>query len=143
MLRSAASDLGLHCLPMSHKKDVRLIWVKYENRFEIWNVLKGHEDIFEKQLKAPMLNVKTYLLHGKYVISVLCAYKLFRMILEFEKLCIIQVKCILSNAELKTQKIKCRLFEFEQCIKLEMVQRGAATYVTNRYHNTNNMTSVL
>ena len=27
----AASDLGLHCLPMSHKKDARPIWV---NRFE-------------------------------------------------------------------------------------------------------------
>ena len=26
---SAVSDLGLHCLAMSHKKDVRLIWVKY------------------------------------------------------------------------------------------------------------------
>ena len=25
---SAASDLGLRCLPMSHKKDARLIWVK-------------------------------------------------------------------------------------------------------------------
>ena len=24
---SAASDLGLHSLPMSHKKDARLIWV--------------------------------------------------------------------------------------------------------------------
>ena len=24
----AASDLGLHCLHMSHKKDIRLIWVK-------------------------------------------------------------------------------------------------------------------
>ena len=23
-----ASDLGLHCLPMSHKKYTRLIWVK-------------------------------------------------------------------------------------------------------------------
>ena len=23
------SDLGLHCLPMSHKKAARLIWVKY------------------------------------------------------------------------------------------------------------------
>ena len=28
MPRSAASGLGLHCLPMSHKKDARLIWVK-------------------------------------------------------------------------------------------------------------------
>ena len=27
MLRSAASDLGLHCLPMSQKWDARLIWV--------------------------------------------------------------------------------------------------------------------
>ena len=25
---SVASDLGMHCLPMSHKKDGRLIWVK-------------------------------------------------------------------------------------------------------------------
>ena len=24
---SAAADLGLHCLPMSHKKGARLIWV--------------------------------------------------------------------------------------------------------------------
>ena len=24
---SVASDLGLHCLPMSHKKDARFIWV--------------------------------------------------------------------------------------------------------------------
>ena len=24
----AASDLVLHCLPMSHKKDTRLLWVK-------------------------------------------------------------------------------------------------------------------
>ena len=23
-----ASDLGLHCLPTSHKKDARLVWVK-------------------------------------------------------------------------------------------------------------------
>ena len=26
-VRSAASGLGLHCLPTSHKKDARLIWV--------------------------------------------------------------------------------------------------------------------
>ena len=25
----AASDLVLHCLPMSHKKDARLIWIKH------------------------------------------------------------------------------------------------------------------
>ena len=28
MPHSVASDLGLHCLPMSHKKDARRIWVK-------------------------------------------------------------------------------------------------------------------
>ena len=27
--RFAASHLGLFCLPMSHKTDARLIWVKY------------------------------------------------------------------------------------------------------------------
>ena len=27
MQRSAASHLGIFCLPMSHKKDARLIWV--------------------------------------------------------------------------------------------------------------------
>ena len=28
MLCPTASDLVLHCLPMSHKKEARLIWVK-------------------------------------------------------------------------------------------------------------------
>ena len=28
--RSVASDLDLHCLPMSHKKDTRHIWVKMQ-----------------------------------------------------------------------------------------------------------------
>ena len=32
---SAASDLGLHCLHMSHKKDVRLIWVNVVVDFSI------------------------------------------------------------------------------------------------------------
>ena len=27
--QNAASDLGLHCLPLSDKKDSRHIWVKY------------------------------------------------------------------------------------------------------------------
>ena len=42
---SVASDLGLHYLPMSHKKDARNIWVKKCNYFaylirvaEIWKV---------------------------------------------------------------------------------------------------------
>ena len=28
----AASDLVLHCLPMSHKKDTTFIWVNYIGR---------------------------------------------------------------------------------------------------------------
>ena len=42
---SVASDLGLHYLPMSHKKDARHIWVKKCTHFaylirvaEIWEV---------------------------------------------------------------------------------------------------------
>ena len=30
MQHSVVSDLGLHCLPLSHKKDERLIWAKVE-----------------------------------------------------------------------------------------------------------------
>ena len=36
----ATSDLGLHCLPMSHKKDARLIWVK-SGGFKISPLLKS------------------------------------------------------------------------------------------------------
>ena len=32
MPRSAASDLGLHCFPMSHKKNARLIWINVVNK---------------------------------------------------------------------------------------------------------------
>ena len=36
----AASGLGFHCLPMSHKKDVRFIWVK-TNKGVLRNQLVG------------------------------------------------------------------------------------------------------
>ena len=37
-LHYAVSDQGLHCLPMSHKKDARPIWVKYsQKKRNIWN----------------------------------------------------------------------------------------------------------
>ena len=36
MRRFATSHLGLFCLPMSHKKDASLIWVKFSNlQFEL------------------------------------------------------------------------------------------------------------
>ena len=37
--RSAASDLGLHCLPWSQKWDARLIWVKLIKRQSFRNCL--------------------------------------------------------------------------------------------------------
>ena len=36
MPRSAASDLGLHCFHMSHKKDARLIWVYVVNKKRVF-----------------------------------------------------------------------------------------------------------
>ena len=33
---SVASDPGLHCLPMSHKKDARYIWVKTANILQFY-----------------------------------------------------------------------------------------------------------
>ena len=41
--RSAASHLGLYCLPMSHKKDARLKWVKGTiiQNFECMQVIHG------------------------------------------------------------------------------------------------------
>ena len=35
MLHFAASDLVIHCLPMSHKKDAKLIWVKVSKRGQL------------------------------------------------------------------------------------------------------------
>ena len=35
MLHSVMSDQDLHCLPMSHKKDARQIWVKKSNYFAL------------------------------------------------------------------------------------------------------------
>ena len=32
---NVASDLGLHCLPMSQKWDARLVWVKARNPYNI------------------------------------------------------------------------------------------------------------
>ena len=34
-----ASNLGLHCLPVTHKKDARLILVKYSHSFTIYTIL--------------------------------------------------------------------------------------------------------
>ena len=51
MPHSAASDLGLHCLPMSHKKDARLIWVSLNVKpFKVLEV-KGFEK--SKKISKP------------------------------------------------------------------------------------------
>ena len=48
--RFAASHLWLSCLPMSHKKDARLIWVKdkTQNRHITNYIHKPQRDVFAK-----------------------------------------------------------------------------------------------
>ena len=36
--RSAASDLGLHCLPGSQKWDAMLIWVTFRNHMNLYSI---------------------------------------------------------------------------------------------------------
>ena len=48
MRHSAASDLGLHCLPMSHKKGARLIWVNTQVRFHICDICSGSTCFLER-----------------------------------------------------------------------------------------------
>ena len=38
MLHFAASDLGLHCLPMSRKRDARHEWVKSDNILYLYEI---------------------------------------------------------------------------------------------------------
>ena len=45
MPRSSAPDLGLCCLPMSHRKDAMLIWVKQEGQGSEWEYLFGYAKI--------------------------------------------------------------------------------------------------
>ena len=42
MLRSATSDLGLRCLPMSHKKDARFVWVKTKQTYMYLKKVNRH-----------------------------------------------------------------------------------------------------
>ena len=49
MPRSAASDLDLRCLPMSHKKDARLIWVNLLFELMLYvqvNNFQSWQDVF-------------------------------------------------------------------------------------------------
>ena len=45
-----AAELGLHCLPMSHKKDARLIWANLglfgtsNMQFALWGNLVPHKN---------------------------------------------------------------------------------------------------
>ena len=64
---SVASDLGLHCLPMSHKKDSRHIWVK--NAI----ILLSHKSsrIFESRFTRNLLTCIQHFFHqdnGQYFI---------------------------------------------------------------------------
>ena len=48
-----ASDLGLHCLPMSNKKDARLIWVNIQSVLSTIHLRSalGLQTIHEKLMK--------------------------------------------------------------------------------------------
>ena len=43
---SAASDLGLHCLPMYHKKDARLMWVNILKRETTILTINAKDSVF-------------------------------------------------------------------------------------------------
>ena len=59
-----ASDLGLHCLPMSHKKDARLIWAKKTVFSEIPGSAK----------KVSFLDISFSIYPSNYLLSVVCEY---------------------------------------------------------------------
>ena len=48
-VNSVASDLDLHCLPLSHKKDAVLKWIKDRWRMKTVRVKSG---IFEQKAKS-------------------------------------------------------------------------------------------
>ena len=54
--RFAASDQSLRCVPMSHKKDSRLIWVKLE---KLWVIFRGRNDCYFKCFQM-LLYAKTH-----------------------------------------------------------------------------------
>ena len=61
--RSAASDLGLHCLPMSKKWDARLVWVRgkfcfwdFSSRISIFKIVVG-KSLEKRKINRPDINV--------------------------------------------------------------------------------------
>ena len=53
--RLAASDLGLHSLPMSHKKDARLVWVISKGSLD-----KNHAKLNEEDFLWMSDKIKTF-----------------------------------------------------------------------------------
>ena len=56
--RSAASDLGLHCLPMSQKWDARLIWLNVRIYFRLRIVFCSIEPEHDKTNKTTLWPIK-------------------------------------------------------------------------------------
>ena len=48
---SVASDLGLHCLPISHKKDARLMWVNFSQKSNYYSHHKCKEQCYGFELE--------------------------------------------------------------------------------------------
>ena len=49
MQRFAASDLGLHCLHKSHKKNARLIWFKFRTFKKKGKFQSSQRKVFSKK----------------------------------------------------------------------------------------------
>ena len=70
--RVVESDLVLHCLPMSHKKDARLIWVKFNTGRNV----SLHVRIFgQSQLLLTYISTTTNYLHKQTWLSLIMFYK--------------------------------------------------------------------
>ena len=67
---SVASDLGLHCLHMSHKKDTRLIWVNFQYSA---NIADSRCNLGNEMMVGNVVN-------GLYNISLKCELNLDRQI---------------------------------------------------------------
>ena len=68
--RSVASDLGLHCLPLSQKWDARLIWVK----LRILAIIEPQHHKASKMTSAPSDNSDQHG-HPPSLISLRCPFE--------------------------------------------------------------------
>ena len=77
LISSAASDLDMHCLSMSHKKDARLIKVNKTNSFPILEML-GSSCIYQFEFHTfCKQTVKTLILRHLGLMFFVCIYPIY------------------------------------------------------------------